>query len=359
MTLKNPESRFPEGDPLPLAQGKTDSGGSAPPGHHHHHHGAGKESGRRLLVTLALNLIIPAVQIVGGLMANSMALVSDAVHNFSDFTALLISYVAWRIGRRGASVHNTFGYRRAEIMASLINVALLVGATGVITYGAVSRLLEPAAVSGWLVFWIAGIGVAGNGFSALLLHGDAKHNLNVRGAFLHMVGDLMTSVVVVINGLVLVFYPWYWLDPLLSLLIVVFILMNCWTILVEATHILMNATPRSLDLESVHRDLERMPGVCGVHHLHVWNLSSTGIAFMGHVVVPEQPVSQTEALAGRLRQMLLGRYGIDHATFQFETEACGNGDLLCENGCAVPAAHGQEHGQPRRQTKHDTISKMA
>ena len=345
MSLEHFEPGFPVNPPSPARAG-TDHGQAftGPQGHHHHGgHGVGERSGRRLLAALALNLIIPAVQIVGGLMANSMALVSDAVHNFSDFAALLVSYVAWRIGGKGASVRNTFGYRRAEIMASLINAALLVGASGIIAYGAISRLWQPEAVSGWLVFSIAGIGVAGNGFSALLLHRDAKHNLNVRGAFLHMMGDLMTSVVVVINGLVLVFYPWYWIDPLLSLLIVVFILKNCWAILVEATHILMNATPRELDLREVRAEMERMPGICSVHHLHAWRLDSTGIAFMGHVVVPEQPVSQTGGLARTIRQALTNRYGIDHATLQFETEACGNGELLCENGCAPPATHAREH----------------
>lgn len=315
---------------------------AAPPHHHHGHgHDAGTSSGRRLLATLGLNLAIPAVQIAGGLMANSMALVSDAVHNFSDFTAVLISYLAWRIGRKGASTQNTFGYRRAEIMASLLNVALLVAAAGIIACGAVLRLQRPEAVSGWVVFWVAGIGVVGNGLSALLLHRDARHNLNVRGAFLHMMGDLFTSVAVLVNGLVLVFYPWYWLDPLLSLLIVVFIVRNGWTIVAEATRILMNATPRGLDLEAVREEMESMPGVCGVHHLHVWNLGTTGIAFTGHVVVPEQSVSRTEGLARHLREALLGRYGIDHTTLQFETEACGNGHLLCEEGCARP--NGPDH----------------
>jgi cation diffusion facilitator family transporter len=319
----------------PAAEGHP-HGGHAP----HHHHGTidSDASGNRLLMTLALNLMIPAVQVVGGVMANSMALISDAVHNFSDFTAVFISYMAWRIGRKGASTQNTFGYRRAEIMASLLNAALLVGAAGIIALGAFHRLRNPAPVAGWLVFWVAAIGVVGNGLSAVLLHRDAQHSLNIRGAFLHMMGDLLVSVVVLINGLVLAFKPWYWLDPLLSLLIVVFILKNCWAILAEATGILMNATPRGLDIRAVRNTMETIAGVDSVHHLHAWRLSSTGIAFLGHVVVKEQPVSRTEAMARTIRRSLLENHGIDHATLQFETTACGSGDLFCENGCAKPNA---------------------
>lgn len=311
--------------------------------HHHdhagscagHHHPVNVEdtSGPRLLLTLLLNLIIPIAQVIGGMYAHSMALISDATHNFSDFTAVLIAYIAYRIGRKGASVHNTFGYRRAEILAALINVAVLAGAVVFIVTQAVHRFRHPEVVSGQLVVWIAAIGVAGNGFSALLLHGDAKHSLNVRGAFLHMLGDLLTSVVVLLNGVVLMFKPWYWLDPALSILIVLFILKNCWTILKEASAILMNATPKGLDLGAVQRFLEELPEICAVHYLHAWNVSSSSIAFSCHVVVPEQPVSRTQALAETVRRHLMDRFKIDHPVLQFETTACGNGTMLCEWSC--------------------------
>ncbi|MDP2646984.1 MAG: cation diffusion facilitator family transporter [Desulfobacterales bacterium] len=289
--------------------------------------------GSRLLVTLALNLVIPLVQIIGGLVAHSMALISDAIHNFSDFTAILISYIAFRIGKKGASVRNTFGYRRAEIMAALLNVALLVGASIFIIYGAIHRLYAPQPVSGLIVAWIAGVGVVGNGLSAGLLLRDSKHSLNVRGAFLHMLGDFFTSVVVVINGIILIFKPWYWIDPLLSLLIVVFILKNCWGIFKEASNVLMNATPAGLNLDEIKDMLERLSGIIGVHYLHAWNLSSSGIAFSCHVVVAEQPVSHTEALNEIIRNKLFHHFGIDHPVLQFETSSCGNGSMLCEINC--------------------------
>jgi len=290
-------------------------------------------TGPRLLMTLGLNLIIPAAQVAGGFAANSTALISDAVHNFSDFTALLIAYVAFRIGKKGASRSHSFGYKRAEILGAVINVALLAVAATFILYEAFERLRHPQPVIGRIVMVLAAVGILGNGLSAWLLHRDSKHSLNVRGAFLHMMGDMLTSVLVLINGVILIFRPWYWLDPLLSFLIVIFIFKNCWSILKEATGILMNATPKDMDLEAIRNALQTLPGVCGVHYLHAWNVSSSSVAFSCHVEVADQPVSQTEPIAESIRHELFHRFGIDHPILQFETAQCGNGTMLCEMSC--------------------------
>jgi len=318
----------------------ANAGNSSPDHHDHSTHGhtlhGGDTSGARLLITLAINLLIPAAQIVGGLYAHSMALISDAVHNFSDFTALLIAYFAFRIGKKGASPQNTFGYKRAEILGAVINIALLVAASAFILYEALERFRHPQPVIGQIVIYLAAVGIVGNGLSAWLLHRDSKYSLNVRGAFLHMVGDMLTSVLVLLNGILLVFRPWYWLDPLLSFLIVLFILKNCWTILKEATGILMNATPRNLDLEKIKNALQEIPGVCGVHYLHAWNVSSSSIAFSCHVEVTDQLLSKTESLSENIRYELFHRFGIDHPILQFETAQCGNGGMLCELSCGKP-----------------------
>ncbi|MDD5722563.1 MAG: cation diffusion facilitator family transporter [Syntrophales bacterium] len=304
-------------------------------GHFHGHIRAGGNGarGRRLLITLALNFIIPVVQIVGGLVANSMALISDAIHNLSDFTAILISYIAFRIGRRGASVTSTFGYRRAEIMAALLNVVVLTCASAFIVYGAAQRLFHQEAISGLIVVLAAGVGILGNGVSAWLLHRDADHDLNIRSAFLHMLGDFLFSVAVLITGVIILFRPWYWLDPLLSVLIVLFILKNCWSILRESTTVLMNATPKGFDLQEIKACLEGIPGVTSTHYFHLWNVSSSSVAFSCHVVVPDQALSRTEGLSKTIHRRLLDDFGIDHPVLQFETEACGNGSLLCEASC--------------------------
>ena len=297
---------------------------------HHHPVNVEETSGTRLLITLALNLIIPVIQIIAGVFAHSMALISDATHNFSDFMAILISYIAYRIGKKGATDRNTFGYRRAEIMAALINVTLLAGACIFILYGAFQRFSAPEIVSGKIVIWAALVGIVGNGFSAWLLHRDSKHNLNIKGAFLHMLGDFLTSVVVLISGLVMLFKPLYWLDPLLSILIAVFILKNCWTILKSSTSILMNAVPDHIDLDNVRSHLLSINGVQNVHYLHAWPLGSSGVSFSCHVVVPDQLVSRTEKLSEQIRHSIFHTFGIDHPVLQFETESCGNGTLLCE-----------------------------
>lgn len=297
---------------------------------HHHQVDVEDTSGARLLITLVLNLIIPVAQVIGGIYAHSMALLSDAAHNFSDFAAILIAYFAHMIGKRGASVRNTFGYRRVEVMAAVINVVILLGASCFIVYEAVERFQHPQHVLGKIVIWLACVGIAGNGFSAILLHRGSGHNLNVRGAFLHMMGDFLTSVAVLVSGIVLLFKPWYWLDPLLSLMIVLFILKNCWSILKEATGILMNAVPPGMDIQKIRDYLECLPGVCGVHYLHAWNVSSSSIAFSCHIQVEDQLVSDTEALAQTIRHELQERFAIDHPILQFETVQCGNGGVLCE-----------------------------
>jgi cobalt-zinc-cadmium efflux system protein len=299
----------------------------------HSHVDVRDTSGPRLLMTLGLNLLIPVVQVIGGIQAHSMALISDAAHNFSDFTAVLIAYVANRIGRRGASVHNTFGYRRVEILAAAINVVLLIGVATFVVYEAMHRLHHPEAVAGRLVVLVAGIGVLGNGLSAWLLHRDAGHNLNVRGAFLHMLGDLLTSVVVAVSGIILIFKPWYWLDPVLSVLIALFILKNCWTIIKEAACILMNATPNGLDIFKVKSFLEQIPGISGVHYLHAWNVCSSSVAFSCHLVVPDQRLSRIDMLSEKVRAQLLDHFGIDHPILQFEATPCAEPSMFCGMSC--------------------------
>ena len=320
------------------------TGGEFSSPHQHDHSGnahsfdKGDTTGPRLLITLAINLLIPAAQVVGGVYAHSMALISDAVHNFSDFTAILIAYFAFRIGKKGASPQNTFGYRRAEILGAVINVALLVAAAVFISYEAFERFLHPEPVIGRMVIYLAAVGILGNGLSAWLLHRDSEQSLNVRGAFLHMVGDMLTSVLVLVNGIILIFRPWYWLDALLSFLIVIFILKNCWSILRDATGILMNATPKDLDLEEIQNALQAIPGVCGIHYLHAWNVSSSSIAFSCHVEVTDQLLSRTESLSEKIRHELFHRFGIDHPILQFETVQCGNGSMLCELSCGIPGS---------------------
>jgi len=285
--------------------------------------------GRRLIATMVMNLIIPAVQIYGGIMSGSMALISDALHNLSDFTSVMISYSALRIGRREPTPKHTFGYKRLEVFAAVFNVALLFGAGLYIAFEGWTRLWNPQPVNGSFVILIASIAFLANMISTFMLQPGAKTNLNIRSAFLHMLTDALTSLGVLILGIIWIFKPWYWLDPLFSWVIVALIFYSGWDILKDAYGILMNATPPGIDLQMIQQEIESIAGVEEIHHLHVWNISSEGVALVAHIVVMDQMLSRVEEIAGKIRNLLWNRFAIDHPVLQFETSACAGTGLVC------------------------------
>lgn len=293
----------------------------------HHHHEA--SWGKRLLASMVMNLIIPAVQIYGGILSGSMALISDALHNLSDFVSLVVNYAALVIGKRGPTLKHTFGFKRVEIFATLLSVALLYGAAFYIAVEAWHRLRDPQPITGQLVIGIALIGLAGNMFSALLLHAGSKVNLNMKSAFLHMLTDAATSLGVVLLGIVWLYKPWYWLDPVFSWVIVAMILYGGWGLLRDSVLILMNATPPGIDLEEIQKALEGIDGITDIHDLHVWNPASESIALAVHITVPDQMLGRVDELAAKVRVILSDQFHIDHPTLQFESNRCSNGQLLC------------------------------
>lgn len=313
---------------------------------HRHAHGHDREKswGRRLLASILINFLIPVVQIAGGIVSGSMALISDALHNLSDFISLIINYAALIIGKRQPTPRHTFGFKRVEIFATLISVALLYGAAFYIAFEAWQRLFTPQPISGRLVVWIALLGFAGNMFSALLLHSGARENLNMKSAFLHMLADAATSLGVVVLGIIWMFKPWYWLDPLLSWLIVAMILYGGWGLIKESVLILMNATPSGMDLEEVRAALESFAGIEKVHDLHVWRLSSDSIALAVHITVPDQMLGGIDELADSVRSMLAARFSIDHTTLQFECNSCSDGRFVCSSA----SGHFQRRKHPDR-----------
>lgn len=278
---------------------------------------------------MAMNLLIPAVQIYGGILSGSMALISDALHNLSDFIALVINYAALIIGRRGPTLKHTFGFKRVEIFATLISVALLYGAAFYIAVEAWQRLSDPRPIAGQLVVWIALLGFIGNLLSAGLLHAGSKVNLNMKSAFLHMLADAATSLGVVALGILWMFQPWYWLDPLFSWLIVAMILYSGWGLIKDSVLILMNATPVGIDLQDIRKSLEAIDGITEIHDLHVWNPSADSIALAVHITVPDQMLGRVDELAARVRAVLAGEFKVDHPTLQFECNSCSHGQLLC------------------------------
>jgi len=297
--------------------------------HSHHHTDTQASWGRRLMAAIVINLLIPIVQIWGGIVSGSMALISDALHNLSDFISLVINYAALIIGRRAPTHKQTFGYKRVEIFAALISVAILYAAAVYIAIEAWERFIAPRAISGPIVIWIALLGFAGNLFSALILHAGAKVNLNMKSAFLHMMADAATSLAVVALGVLWLYKPWYWLDPVLSWLIVALIIYSGWGILKESFLILMNATPPGINLDEIKAALEAIEGISEIHDLHVWNPSAESIALAAHVTVPDQMLGKVDELAEKARAVLWEKFKIDHPTLQFESNACQNDGLLC------------------------------
>jgi cobalt-zinc-cadmium efflux system protein len=292
---------------------------------------------------MVINLIIPIVQIWGGIISGSMALISDALHNLSDFISLVINYAALLLGKRGPSHKQTFGYKRVEIFAALISVAILYAAGVYIAIEAWHRFFSPQPISGQIVIWIALFGFVGNIFSALILHSGAKVNLNMKSAFLHMLADAATSLAVVALGIIWLFKPWYWLDPVLSWLIVALIFYSGWGILKDSFLILMNATPPGINLTEIKNTLEAIEGIGEIHDLHVWNPSAESIALAAHITVPDQMLGKVDELAQKVRTILLEKFKIDHPTIQFESSTCQNGGLLCRTPKNATKNHNNLH----------------
>ncbi|MDD5555712.1 MAG: cation diffusion facilitator family transporter [bacterium] len=284
---------------------------------------AGRSRGRsRLALCLAVTAVTMAVELAAGLMTGSLALVSDAGHMLAHGFSLVISYIALRLAQRPADDRRTFGLYRAEIIAALLNGALLVAFTALIVRHAVHRLLDPVPIAaGWMLA-VALVGLAVNLATALLLRSSAAGDLNIRSAFLHMLGDLVSSVVVVAGALVILRTGWNALDPLLSVFVCVLILAWAWRLIRESVEILLEATPRHLDIADVGRRLSAVRGVRLVHDIHVWSITSGLHAMSAHVRVDDMPISGTCGILGEIGEILRREFGISHYTIQFESGEC-------------------------------------
>jgi len=297
--------------------------------HDHSHHHRENKWAKRLITTMILNLVIPAVQIYGGIVSGSMALISDALHNLSDFTSVAISYTALRWGRHKPTFQQTFGYKRLEVFAALFNVALLYGVGFYIVLENWQRWNHPRPIEGQIVIFMAAFAFLGNMLSTLMLRPGAQENLNIRSAFLHMLTDTLTSFVVAMLGVVWLYKPWYWLDPVVSWLIVALVVYSGWGILKSTLLILMNATPENIDIKEIQQAVEKIPGVDEIHHLHVWNVSAETVALAAHIIVPDQMLSEIDNLSETIRHMLHEKFRIDHPILQFETRRHDDTSLLC------------------------------
>ena len=287
---------------------------------HHHHHDIETMGDRRLIVAIVINMLLTLAQVVGGIISGSLALIADALHNFSDAASLLIAWVARKIGRQPADHFKTFGYKRAEVIAALINLVTLVLVGLYLIYEAIWRVFEPQIIEGWMVIIVAGIALIIDVVTAMLTYSMSKHSMNIRAAFLHNVSDALASVGVIVAGTLILLYDWYWTDTVLTLLIAGYVLYQAATLLPKTIHILMQGTPEDISINEVIQVMEQVTGVSNVHHVHIWQLDEHKNALEAHVVIDD--FSDTEAIKTALKTELERQFTIGHSTLEFETKQC-------------------------------------
>ncbi len=284
---------------------------------HDHHHHTPTNYTRAFAVGVALNLAFVAIEFGFGFWSHSVALLADAGHNLSDVLGLVLAWAAAFAGTIGPNERRTYGLRRTSILAALVNALVLpLVATGGITWEAVRRFSAPSEVAGTTMMVVAAIGVAVNGATALLFYSGRRQDLNIRGAFLHMAADAGVSLGVVVAGALILWQGWTWIDPLVSLAIVAAILVSTWGLLCESINLALDAVPREIDPVLVREYLEKLPGISGVHDLHIWGMSTTETALTVHLVKPDGRID--DAFLADIEHALHDRFGILHPTIQLE-----------------------------------------
>ena len=296
---------------------------------HDHVHVRGGD--KRLVGAVLVNVLLTVVQVVGGILSGSLSLVADALHNLNDAAALGIALVARRIARRPADNRRTFGYRRAEVIGALINLTTLIIVGLYLIYEAMSRYFDPRPIEGWVVVWVASIALVVDIVTAVLTFKLSKGNLNVRAAFVHNVSDALASVAVIVAGALILLYDWYWADLVATVLISTYVLYQGVTMMRDAVRILLEGVPPDIRLDEVATALRDIPGVQGVHHLHVWQLDETHRALEAHIVLKDDPMD-TAGVKSAARATLMKRFRIGHTTLELEAPAeggsCGNHESL-------------------------------
>jgi cobalt-zinc-cadmium efflux system protein len=304
-------------------------------GHHHSHHDIhagpdGKQTRLRLMLSLVITLGFVGVEVIAGTMADSLALLTDAAHNVTDVLALALSWYAVHLADRPAHAGKTYGYHRVGILAALVNSTTLAFIAAGICFEAWQRFHSPAPVAADLLMGVGAIALVVNLITAWLVSHGAEHDLNLRSAFLHLMGDVLSTVGAILAGVGIYFTGLNWLDPLASVLIAGLILWNAWLIVREVVDILLESTPRDIEMSEMVRDLMQVEGVRGIHDLHVWSLSRNLRFLSAHILVDEMPLSAASLLRNRIVELVEHHYGVHHATLQFETSDCCPGSLYCD-----------------------------
>lgn len=282
---------------------------------------------RRLTAALAITAVMTLVELAGGFLANSLALLGDAGHMFTDTMALGLAIAAVSLARRPASQTRTYGFYRAEVLAALTNGAILLAVCGLIFYRAYQRFVEPAEVRGGLMLGVAAMGLAANLAGILILRSASRENLNVKGAFLHMWGDTVSSLGVILAGVIILATGWTIVDPIISIFIGLIILRGAVGLVMESSDILLEAVPRHLDVARISGALREIQGVKDVHDMHLWTITSGIYALSCHLLIEDLMVSESGRIVEEVNRVLDRRFGIGHSTLQVECEECGSGPV--------------------------------
>lgn len=283
-------------------------------GHHHHEHGNDKN----LIVAISINLFLTFAQFFGGLISGSLALIADAIHNLSDAVSLGIAIFARAIGRKTADEFRTFGYKRAEVIAALINLTLMLIISLYLIYEAIWRFIEPQIISGWIVIIIAGIALIVDLYTSVITYRLSENNMNMKAAFLHNLSDALASIGVVIAGSLILLYEWFWVDSLITMIIAGYILLQTFKMFPNSVNFLMDATPNNISIEDVKTSMSLIEGVEDVHHIHVWNLDEQRVALEAHVVTGAESLKDNATIKEAIKKSLQEKYDINHSTLEFE-----------------------------------------
>jgi cobalt-zinc-cadmium efflux system protein len=288
-------------------------------GHAHH-----SSNLRRVIIALVLTGTFMVVEVIGGVLSGSLALLADAGHMLTDTMALALAAVAFKVSKRPADTRLTYGYQRFQILAAFVNGLSLLLIVGWIMYEAIQRFIAPEAVMGPMMLAVATAGLVINIIAFVVLHGGDKENLNIRGAALHVAGDLLGSVAAIVAAIIIIYTGWMQIDPILSIAVAILILKSAWVLVKRSAHVLLEGAPEWLDIESMQQHLvEGIPEVVGIHHVHVWGMTPQDLMLTMHVQIDSEPGNPTDIIR-QVKEQLSEEYGIGHSTIEIETVDCAD-----------------------------------
>ena len=297
--------------------------------HSHSHH---EVQGKNLLFSIVLNIVITIAQVIGGILTGSLALISDALHNFSDVLTLIFSYIANVLSKRKASLDQTFGYKRAELIAAFVNSITLIVVAIYLIFEALQRFSNPQEIKSNLVIWMSILGIGVNGISALMLKKDADHNINMKSAYIHLFTDMMASVAVLIGGILMKIYQIYWIDSALTLIIALYLIYVGYDLLKESTKMLMLFTPSDINIEELVREVHQISGVNKLHHIHLWHLNDHELHLEAHLDCSEDiKMSEFNILLEKIEVVLLEKFNINHINIQPEFQKEDSKDFIVQD----------------------------